>query len=175
MKGYFNNERATEECFEGGWFHTGDIGVLHKDGRVELKDRSKGLSPHSLYSPLTSSLSTSPPLDIIISGGENISSVEVETIMLTHPHIFEVAVVAMPDDKWGEVPCAFVNLERHKHELFQPTVHNLYICYVRVEGSSPPSEESIIQWCRTKMVSDALIYTLCNASPFSSPGGLPSA
>ncbi|MBF0305208.1 MAG: acyl-CoA synthetase [Alphaproteobacteria bacterium] len=90
MKGYFKNPAATEECFAGGWFHTGDLGVLHPDGYIQLKDRSK---------------------DIIISGGENISSIEVEDILYRHPAILEVAVVARPDEKWGETPCAFVTLK----------------------------------------------------------------
>ncbi|MBF0374337.1 MAG: acyl-CoA synthetase [Alphaproteobacteria bacterium] len=90
MKGYFKNPAATEECFAGGWFHTGDLGVLHPDGYIQLKDRSK---------------------DIIISGGENISSIEVEDILYRHPAILEVAVVARPDEKWGETPCAFITLK----------------------------------------------------------------
>ena len=89
MRGYLKNPRATEEAFAGGWFHTGDLGVWHPDGYVELKDRSK---------------------DIIISGGENISTVEVEAVIYTHPAVQEVAVVARPDEKWGETPCAFVTL-----------------------------------------------------------------
>jgi len=90
MKGYLKNEKATHEAFEGGWFHTGDLGVLDKDGYVIIKDRSK---------------------DIIISGGENISSVEVEDVLYKHPAILFAAVVAKPDPKWGEVPCAFVELK----------------------------------------------------------------
>jgi fatty-acyl-CoA synthase len=90
MKGYLNNEKATKEAFEGGWFHTGDLGVLDEHGYVIIKDRSK---------------------DIIISGGENISSVEVEDILYKHPAILFAAVVAKPDSKWGEVPCAFVELK----------------------------------------------------------------
>jgi fatty-acyl-CoA synthase len=90
MKGYLKNEKATKEAFEGGWFHTGDLGVLDKDGYVIIKDRSK---------------------DIIISGGENISSVEVEDVLYKHPAVLFAAVVAKPDAKWGEVPCAFVELK----------------------------------------------------------------
>ena len=90
MKGYLKNEKATKESFEGGWFHTGDLGVLDKDGYVIIKDRSK---------------------DIIISGGENISSVEVEDVLYKHPAVLFAAVVAKPDPKWGEVPCAFVELK----------------------------------------------------------------
>ncbi len=90
MKGYLKNEKATKEAFEGGWFHTGDLGVLDKDGYVIIKDRSK---------------------DIIISGGENISSVEVEDVLYKHPAVLFAAVVAKPDPKWGEVPCAFVELK----------------------------------------------------------------
>ncbi len=90
MKGYLKNPEATAEAFAGGWFHTGDLAVMHPDGYVEIKDRSK---------------------DIIISGGENISSIEVEEVLYRHPQIMEAAVVAMPDDKWGETPCAFVTLK----------------------------------------------------------------
>ncbi len=89
MKGYLKNPAATAEAFAGGWFHSGDLGVLHPDGYIQLKDRSK---------------------DIIISGGENISSIEVEDVLYKHPAIAAVAVVAKPDDKWGESPCAFVEL-----------------------------------------------------------------
>ncbi|MBN8984384.1 MAG: AMP-binding protein, partial [Rhizobiales bacterium] len=90
MKGYLKNEAATKEAFEGGWFHTGDLGVLDHDGYVIIKDRSK---------------------DIIISGGENVSSVEVEDVLYKHPAVLFAAVVAKPDPKWGEVPCAFVELK----------------------------------------------------------------
>ena len=90
MKGYLKNEKATKEAFAGGWFHTGDLGVLDEHGYVIIKDRSK---------------------DIIISGGENISSVEVEDILYKHPAVLFAAVVAKPDPKWGEVPCAFVELK----------------------------------------------------------------
>jgi fatty-acyl-CoA synthase len=90
MKGYLKNERATQDAFEGGWFHTGDLGVLDEHGYVIIKDRSK---------------------DIIISGGENISSVEVEDVLYKHPAVLFAAVVAKPDPKWGEVPCAFVELK----------------------------------------------------------------
>ena len=90
MKGYFKQPEATEEAFAGGWFHTGDVGVLHEDGTVELRDRKK---------------------DVIISGGENISTIEVEQAVESHPAVMEAAVVAIPDDKWGEVPKAFVTLK----------------------------------------------------------------
>ena len=89
MKGYLKNPDATQEAFAGGWFHSGDLGVWHPDGYIELKDRSK---------------------DIIISGGENISSIEVENAIYSHPNVLCAAVVALPDEKWGEVPCAFVEL-----------------------------------------------------------------
>ena len=89
MKGYLKNEVATEKAFEGGWFHTGDLAVMSPDGYVRIKDRSK---------------------DIIISGGENISSIEIEDAIYQHPAVVAVAVVAAPDPKWGEVPCAFVEL-----------------------------------------------------------------
>ena len=90
MKGYLKNPRATEEAFAGGWFHSGDLGVMHADGYIELKDRSK---------------------DIIISGGENISTIEVEDVLYRHPAVLEAAVVARPDPMWGETPCAFVTLK----------------------------------------------------------------
>jgi len=89
MKGYFRNPEATEKAFSGGWFHSGDLGVVHPDGYIQLKDRSK---------------------DIIISGGENISSIEVEDALYKHPSVAVVAVVAMPHEKWGETPCAFIEL-----------------------------------------------------------------
>lgn len=93
MKGYLKNPSATSKSFKGGWFASGDLGVMHPDGYVELKDRSK---------------------DIIISGGENISSVEVEDVLYKHPAVMEAAVVARPDEKWGETPCAFVALKPGK-------------------------------------------------------------
>jgi fatty-acyl-CoA synthase len=108
MKGYLKNEKATKEAFAGGWFHTGDLGVLDEHGYVIIKDRSK---------------------DIIISGGENISSVEVEDILYKHPAVLFAAVVAKPDAKWGEVPCAFVELK---------------------EGSRA-TEAEIIAYCRAHM------------------------
>jgi fatty-acyl-CoA synthase len=105
MKGYLKNPGATKEAFHGGWFHTGDLGVLYPDGYIQLKDRSK---------------------DIIISGGENISSIEVEDVLYKHPAVAHCAVVAKPDEKWGETPCAFIELR---------------------PGASATAEE-IIQWCR---------------------------
>jgi fatty-acyl-CoA synthase len=105
MKGYLKNKTATAKEFSGGWFHSGDLGVMHPDGYIQLKDRSK---------------------DIIISGGENISSIEVEDALYKHPAVQVVAVVAKPDDKWGETPCAFVELK---------------------PGVSATAEE-LIAWCR---------------------------
>ena len=105
MKGYLRNPAATEAAFRGGWFHSGDLGVLHPDGYIQLKDRSK---------------------DIIISGGENISSIEVEDVLYKHPAIQAAAVVARPDEKWGETPCAFVELRPGKQA----------------------TAEEIIKWCR---------------------------
>jgi fatty-acyl-CoA synthase len=90
MKGYLKNKTATQKEFDGGWFHSGDLGVMYPDGYVQLKDRSK---------------------DIIISGGENISSIEVEEALYKHHAVQAAAVVAKPDDKWGETPCAFVELK----------------------------------------------------------------
>ena len=105
MKGYLKNPKATDEAFHGGWFHSGDLGVLHPDGYIQLKDRSK---------------------DIIISGGENISSIEVEDVLYKHPAVAFCAVVAKPDEKWGETPCAFVELR---------------------PGAQATGEE-ILEWCR---------------------------
>ena len=90
MKGYLKNPKATEEAFAGGWFHSGDLAVQYPDGYIKIKDRSK---------------------DIIISGGENISSIEVEDVLYRHPAVLAAAVVAKPDDKWGETPCAFLELK----------------------------------------------------------------
>ncbi|MEK9596664.1 MAG: acyl-CoA synthetase [Rhodospirillaceae bacterium] len=108
MKGYLKNQQATQAAFKGGWFHTGDLGVMHGDGYIELKDRSK---------------------DIIISGGENISTIEVEGVLFRHPAVLEAAVVAKSDDKWGETPCAFVTLK---------------------PGSSATAAE-IIEFCRSNL------------------------
>ena len=93
MKGYFKDKDATEKAMKDGWFHSGDLAVIHGDGYIQIKDRSK---------------------DIIISGGENISSVEVENVLYQHPSVGEAAVVAMPDETWGEVPCAFVELKSNQ-------------------------------------------------------------
>ncbi len=109
MKGYLKNPGATAQAFRGGWFHSGDLGVMHADGYIQLKDRSK---------------------DIIISGGENISSIEVEDVLYRHPMIAEAAVVAREDRQWGEVPCAFVTLRDPQAVL---------------------SEEDIIDYCREHM------------------------
>ena len=101
MKGYLKNPTATDEAFAGGWFHSGDLGVMHRDHYVQLKDRSK---------------------DIIISGGENISSIEVEDTLYRHPAVLEAAVVAQPDDKWGETPCAFVTLKNDMTDVTEDEV-----------------------------------------------------
>ncbi|HET6787019.1 MAG TPA: AMP-binding protein, partial [Aquabacterium sp.] len=90
MKGYLKNPKATQEAFAGGWFHTGDLAVKYPDGYVKIKDRSK---------------------DVIISGGENISSIEVEDVLYRHPAVLAAAVVSKPDPKWGETPCAFVEIK----------------------------------------------------------------
>ena len=108
MKGYLKNKGSTEKTFMGGWFHTGDLGVIYPDGYIQLKDRSK---------------------DIIISGGENISSIEVEDALYKHPAVAAVAVVAKPDEKWGETPCAFVELK---------------------EGAKASADE-LMQWCKTHL------------------------
>jgi len=101
MKGYFKNADATEEAFQGGWLHTGDLGVMHSNGYIEIKDRAK---------------------DIIISGGENISSLEIEEVLYRHPDIMEAAVVAAPHVKWGETPCAFVTMKPDLEPLTSETV-----------------------------------------------------
>jgi fatty-acyl-CoA synthase len=111
MKGYLKNPAATEAAFAHGWFHTGDLAVRHPDGYVEIKDRSK---------------------DIIISGGENISSLEIEDILYRHPQVMEAAVVARPDPVWGETPCAFVTLKPET-------------------GSGAVSGDDIIAWCRANL------------------------
>ena len=108
MKGYLKNKQATDDAFAGGWFHSGDLGVLHGDDYIQVKDRSK---------------------DIIISGGENISSIEVEDTLYKHPAVSAAAVVAMPDDKWGETPCAFVE----------------------TGAGSEVSEADLIAWCREEL------------------------
>jgi 3-(methylthio)propionyl---CoA ligase len=110
MKGYLKNAAATAQAFEGGWFHSGDLGVMHPDGYIQLKDRSK---------------------DIIISGGENISSIEVEDALFKHPAVQAAAVVAKPDEKWGETPCAFVELK---------------------PGAKATADE-LIAWCRGNLAS----------------------
>ena len=96
MKGYLNNPDETKKAFKDGWFHSGDLAVIQEDGYIQIKDRAK---------------------DIIISGGENISSVEIENVLYKHPAVGEAAVVAMPDEKWGEVPCAFVELKTNENAL----------------------------------------------------------
>lgn len=108
MKGYLKNKKSTDAAFQGGWFHSGDLGVMHPDGYIQLKDRSK---------------------DIIISGGENISSIEVEDALYKHPAVQAAAVVAKPDDKWGETPCAFVELK---------------------PGQSA-SEDELLAWCKKNL------------------------
>jgi fatty-acyl-CoA synthase len=90
MLGYYQDPKATSDAFRGGWFHSGDLAVMHPDGYIELRDRNK---------------------DVIISGGENISSIEVEQALYRHPAVLEVAVIAIPHDKWGETPKAFVTLK----------------------------------------------------------------
>ena len=110
MKGYLKNKKATDSAFAGGWFHSGDLGVMHPDGYIQLKDRSK---------------------DIIISGGENISSIEVEDALYKHPAVQAAAVVAKPDDKWGETPCAFIELK---------------------PGQSA-TQDDLLAWCRKNLAS----------------------
>ena len=114
MKGYLKNPRATEEAFAGGWFHSGDLAVMHPDGYIELKDRSK---------------------DIIISGGENISTIEVEDVLYRHPSVLEAAVVARPDPMWGETPCAFVAL---KPEMAATAEEIIAFCREHLAGFKMP-------------------------------------
>ena len=104
MKGYLKNEAATRQAFAGGWFHSGDLGVMDEEGYVQLKDRSK---------------------DIIISGGENISSIEVENVLTKHPAVLFAAVVAKPDEKWGESPCAFIEKKRGHDAVTRGRHHRL--------------------------------------------------
>jgi fatty-acyl-CoA synthase len=108
MLGYWDNPQATEEAFAGGWFHSGDLAVMHPDSYIEIRDRKK---------------------DIVISGGENISSIEVEKVLADHPAVAEAAIVAVPDPKWGEVPKAYVGLKPH----------------------SSATAEELIAWCRQRL------------------------
>lgn len=108
MRGYLSNRQATDDAFKGGWFHSGDLGVIDSDNYLRILDRSK---------------------DIIISGGENISSIEIEDVLYTHPDVVEAAVAARPDDKWGETPCAFVGLK----------------------ADSKATEQQLIEYCRENM------------------------
>ncbi|MFZ3360285.1 MAG: acyl-CoA synthetase, partial [Xanthobacteraceae bacterium] len=130
MKGYLKNQRASDAAFAGGWFHSGDLGVIHPDGYVQIKDRSK---------------------DIIISGGENISSIEVEDALYKHPAVQVVAVVAKPDEKWGETPCAFVELK----------------------AGAAASEDELIAWCRSHLAAYKCPRTIVFAEiPKTSTGKL---
>jgi fatty-acyl-CoA synthase len=108
MKGYYRDPEATAAAFAGGWFHSGDLAVLHPDGYLELRDRAK---------------------DVIISGGENISTIEVEQVVARHPAVLECAVVAMPDERWGERPKAFVTLK----------------------DGHPATEQEIVDFCRERL------------------------
>jgi len=110
MRGYLKNPSATEAAFRGGWFHTGDLGVMHSNGYVEIKDRSK---------------------DIIISGGENISSLEIEEVLYRHPSVMEAAVVAKADEKWGETPCAFVHLTEDARTADDADVREILVQFCR--------------------------------------------
>jgi len=109
MAGYYRDDAATEAAFAGGWFHTGDLAVRHANGQVEIRDRAK---------------------DIIISGGENIASLEIESVLQSHPAVLFAAVVPMPDEKWGEVPCAFIELK---------------------SGAPPPADEELTAFCRERL------------------------
>src|SRR4029077_11143882 len=128
MKGYLKNKSATEKAFAGGWFHSGDLGVMHADGYIQLKDRSK---------------------DIIISGGENVSSIEVEYALYKHPAVSAAAVVAKPDEKWGETPCAFIELR---------------------DGKTATAAE-LIAWCRDHLARYKVPHTIVFAElPKTSTG-----
>ena len=109
MKGYYKNKEATDNAMKNGWFHSGDLAVMHPNGYIQIKDRSK---------------------DIIISGGENISSIEIENTLAKHPSVSIVAVVAKPDEKWGETPCAFIEL---------------------IDNNKTVTEEEIIDYCKENM------------------------
>ena len=113
MKGYFKDKEATEKAMKDGWFHSGDLAVMHSDGYIKIQDRSK---------------------DIIISGGENISSIEIENTLSKHPSVSIAAVVAKPDEKWGEVPCAFIEMVKDK----------------------PVSEKELIDFCKETLVTKNL-------------------
>jgi fatty-acyl-CoA synthase len=116
MKGYYRNEEATSTAFSGGWFHSGDVGVMHPDGSLELRDRKK---------------------DIIISGGENISTIEVEQAVVSHPAVLECAVIAVPDERWGEVPKAFVTLKTGQELTADELVAH---CRTRLPGFKVPKQ-----------------------------------
>jgi fatty-acyl-CoA synthase len=129
MKGYLKNPKATEEAFAGGWFHSGDLGVLYADGFIQLKDRSK---------------------DIIISGGENISSIEIEDVLYKHSAVASCAVVGKADEKWGETPCAFIELK---------------------PGVPQPSAEEIIAHCRANLAGFKVPHhVVCAEIPKTSTG-----
>ena len=130
MKGYLKNATATQEAFAGGWFHTGDLAVCYPDGYLKIKDRSK---------------------DIIISGGENISSIEVEDVMYRHPAVLAVAVVAKPDERWGETPCAFVELKDGAQVTAQDLIAH---CKLHLAGFKVPRA---IEFCELPKTSTGKI------------------
>jgi fatty-acyl-CoA synthase len=115
MKGYLKNPQATQDAFPGGWFHSGDLAVQYPDGYIKIKDRSK---------------------DVIISGGENISSIEVEDVLYRHPDVLAAAVVAKPDEKWGETPCAFVELKAGAQTTPEDIVAALQKAPGRLQGAA---------------------------------------
>ncbi len=121
MKGYFRNEEATREAFKGGWFHSGDVAVWHPDGYVEIRDRRK---------------------DIIISGGENISTIEVEQAVVSHPAVLEAAVVAVPDEKWGERPKAFVTLKKGQTATEEEIIEH---CKQKIARFKAPSAVEFVE------------------------------
>jgi len=126
MKGYLKNPAATEEAFAGGWFHTGDLAVWHSDGYIEIKDRLK---------------------DIIISGGENISTIEIEDILYSHPDVLEAAVVARPDPHWGETPCAFIALKAGKEHITEE--HIMLFCHEHMATFKVPKTVVFTQLPKT--------------------------
>jgi fatty-acyl-CoA synthase len=113
MAGYYRDPEGTEEAFHGGWFHSGDLGVMHPDGYVELRDRAK---------------------DVVISGGENISTIEVEQALMSHPAVLEVAVIGVPDEKWGERPKAFVVLKESVHVAEDELIDHVKIKIARYKA-----------------------------------------
>jgi len=145
MKGYLKNEKATEESFRGGWYHTGDLAVMQPDGYVKIKDRSK---------------------DVIISGGENISSIEVEDALYKHPAVMAAAVVAAPDPKWGEIPAAFIEL-REGVSVTEEEIREH--CRAHLAGFKQPK---IITFCEVPKTSTGKIQKFVLREQMKSKGAI---